>query len=137
MPKANTECEVAPESHGILGVPRSKPAAESQWCRIGDHLEITGRSLQEGRQARKIRDSRSARCGVFVVLEFLKPCAEIELMDSTADLQTVGECVEVPLIARPRCIIRARRRNRRGCSGGCRPADDDSAGGLSGYKGKT
>src|SRR5205823_4768376 len=54
------------------------------------NLKIRDGSLQKGLQGRKGRQSLRARCSVIIVMEALKPDSGGELMDSTADLQTIG-----------------------------------------------
>src|SRR5262249_54734465 len=89
--KADAERQVAPQLHGIFGVPCSEPTSETQLRGRRHDLESrrAKRSLQEGRQAGEIRDSQSARSRIFIVLQFLEPCAHTDLMNSTAHLQVV------------------------------------------------
>src|SRR5262249_33694520 len=84
VPDTDTESKIAAELHGIFRVPCAEPAAETQLGRGRHDLEAgwAKRSLQKRGQTREIRYSQPARGRIFVVLQLLEPCAEVDLMDS-------------------------------------------------------
>ena len=72
--KANTECEVVSELHGVVDVPCAQPASPSNLRWVWRNLKINHDALQERLQTRESRLSLRARSRVIVSAFRLNPC---------------------------------------------------------------
>src|SRR5207302_835884 len=106
VPKTRSHCQVVKKLHGIFRVPRSERASEGELRRIRHDLECRRCPLKETCQAREVGNTEPARRRVFVVLDFLEPRSDIDLMNAFADLHTVRESEKISGIAGAGGIIR-------------------------------
>src|SRR5262244_69992 len=103
MPNSSAHGKIALQPHRVLGIPRSKPAPETEFRGFGYDLKScpgVESPLQESRHAGKICHSQPSRCRVFIVLNLLKPPTHAELMYSRSDLQSVGKRKQISVISR-------------------------------------
>ena len=123
MPEPELQREIAAKLDGIVDVPGSEQASESERGGRGNHLEVGQRSLQERGQARERGDSELAGRGVLVVLKPLEPDAGSDLMLALVVGNAIREGEQIAAIPDVRIVARARRRKGAGPGGGLRASD--------------
>ena len=108
MPESELHREIAAKLDGIVDVPGSEQASQSERAGRRNHLEIRQRSLPGmSFRLRERGDAELAGRGVFVVLEPLEPDACVDLMLAFVVGNAIREREEIAAIPDVRIVARA------------------------------